>query len=89
MEMIKANEAEFASFRDIHDKFVNDRKTYQEEFDREGFKILEIVKQYEDILTLKTDRGTYSKFSTNLSDKFRDQVRAFFPKIDFVGVKIS
>ena len=89
MEMIKDHEVEFAKFKDIHDNFAKDRKTFQEEFDREGQKILEIIKEYEDLLTLKTDRGSFSKYSTNLSDKFRDQVRAFFPKIDFVGVKIS
>ncbi len=88
-EMIQKHEKEFASFKDIHDAYLKDPQGNKEAFDREGKKILEIVQTYEDILCGKTDRGTFAKFSNNLSEKFRDQVRAFFPKIDFVGVKIS
>ena len=88
-EMISKHETEFAKFKDIHDAYVKDPKTNQPLFDAEGEKILTIVKDYEDILCGKTDRGTFAKFSNNLSEKFSDQVRAFFPKIDFVGVKIS
>jgi hypothetical protein len=89
MEMITKHESEFANFKDIHDNYIKDPKTWKQKFDEEGAKILEIVQSYEDVLTSKTDRGTYAKYSNNLSEKFRDQIRAFFPKIDFVGVKIS
>ncbi len=89
MEMITKYEPEFATFKDIHDNYLKDPKAWKVKFDEEGAKILEIVQNYEDILCAKTEKGTYAKFSNNLSDKFRDQVRAFFPKIDFVGVKIS
>jgi hypothetical protein len=89
MEMIQKHEAEFAHFKDIHDLYATDPKKYKEQFDAEGEKIWEIIRNYEDILCSKTERGTYAKFSNNLSEKFREQVKAFFPKIDYVGVKIS
>jgi hypothetical protein len=89
MEMTTKHQAEFAAFKDIHDNYAKDPKAWKEKFDTEGAKILEIVKQYEDILTSKSDRGTYAKYSGNLSQKFHDLLKAFFPKIDFVGVKIS
>lgn len=89
VEMIKKHETAFAAFKDIHDDYLKDPKAFKEKFDTEGAKILEIVQEYENILCAKTERGTYAKFSNGLSEKFRAQVRAFFPKIDFVGVKIS
>lgn len=87
LEMIEENRDLFLDFKEIHDKYVEDEKTYQDEFNEKGAQVVEIVREYERRLTSQQDKGQYSKFSSGLADRFWDQVRGFLPRIDFVGVK--
>ena len=86
-EMIEANKELFDKFREIHEKYAQDESANQEEFNRQGEKILEVIRKYELLLTSKSEGGQYGKFSSGLADKFMEQVRSVFPRIDFVGVK--
>lgn len=85
--MKETHEELFASFKVLHDKYADDPEQWQEEFNREGEKIVEVIRQYEKMLCAESNAGQYSKFSSNLADKFWTAVRTYFPKIDFVGVK--
>ncbi len=86
-QMLTQNEAMFAKFKDIHDKFAADPDTYKKEFNEMGSEIMDVIRRYERQLVGSTERSQYSKFSSNLSDKFWVGVRQLFPKIDYVGVK--
>ncbi|MDO8269477.1 MAG: hypothetical protein Q7T54_02295 [Candidatus Levybacteria bacterium] len=86
LEMIEENRDLFLDFKEVHDKFVED-ETFKNEFNEKGAKVVEIIRDYERKLTSQQDKGQYSKFSTGLSDRFWDQIRAFLPRIEFVGVK--
>lgn len=84
--MLEQNKALFDEFKLIHDKFAEDQDTYRKEFNEKGQDVLRIVQRYENILCGKSEGGRYGKFSSNLSEKFRSQLRGQFPFIDQVGM---
>ncbi len=85
--MLEYNHDLFVEFKKIHDKFVDDPDSVKEEFNREGEKVLRIMRRYENQLCGKSESGMFSKYSTNLSEKFWDEIRVHFPKIDHVGMQ--
>lgn len=85
--MLSQNKDLFMRFKDIHDRFALDPDHTKTEFNVLGEEVLTIIRKYESRLVGSTERSQYSKFSTNLSEKFWSGVRSLFPKIDFVGIK--
>lgn len=88
-KIINANPEIFEEFAKIHDLYSKDAKSHQNEFNRIGGQVVTLIEEAERHLCGKTERGQYAKYSSNLSDKFRNEVKAFFPLIDFVGVKVA
>lgn len=86
--MLEENKSFFDAFKVLHDNYKQDSSKYQQEFNKEGEKALEIIRRYEQSLLSKSTTSQYAKFSNNLSNKFWESVRGYFPKIDFVGTKI-
>lgn len=76
----------FTEFRAIHDNYAKDPDPWKAEFNRVGRQVQEVVHDYERRLCGKTESGQYSKFSGGLSEKFWNELRAVFPKIDYIGV---
>jgi hypothetical protein len=87
--MINEHETEFAEFKRIHDQYAKDQKKWQAEYNIKGKKILEIIRKTESELCGNMERGDKAMFSSNLSEKYWGEVRAFFPMIDLVGAEIS
>ena len=87
--MLSENRKVFDEFQTIHDKYAADETKWQSEYNRQGEKVLELIKEYEDRLCSNTERGMYSAYSGNLSEKFRNEIRSHYALIDFIGVKIS
>lgn len=87
LEMIAKNRDVFEPFKDLHDKYEKEPKKYQLQFNEEGKKILEIVQDWENRLCGASEKGGYARFSTNLSEKFRDAVRSYLPKFDSIGLE--
>lgn len=85
--MLKFNKEAFENFEKVHAAYVLDPKANQEEFNEVGRDIQDIIREWEDKLCNHSESGKYAKFSTQLSDKFWELVRAKFPKIDYIGVK--
>jgi len=85
--MLKEQEVELASFKVLHDKYASDPDRFQDEYNQEGEKILEIINKYERMLTSHTENSGYGKYAGNLSDKFRAAVKLIYPKLDFIGLK--
>ena len=85
--MLEAHQKVFAAFRETHDKYVEDPKTWQKEFNEQGSEIMIIIQRWENNLCSKSESSRYGKFSNTLSDKFWTEVRAIFPKIDYVGME--
>jgi sugar-specific transcriptional regulator TrmB len=88
-KMLHENREIFDEFKKIHDNYALNSNGLQEEFNKQGEKILEVVREYENRLCSNTERGMYNKFSTGLAQKFQDEVRKEFPMIDHVGLKIQ
>ena len=88
-QMFSENEKLFMEFKDLHDKYAADRKKWQNEYNQMGTQVMEIIRVFEARLCGKSERGGNGVFSPKLADKFWVEIRAFFPLIDFVGVKIK
>lgn len=85
-DMLENHRELFDAFRKIHDQYDHETKHKQKEFNEAGENILAIIRRYENMLCNHSEGGKYGKFSSKLSDKFRESVRKTFPKIDFVGL---
>lgn len=79
----------FDTFKSVHDAYVVNPEANQARFNSIGSEVMDIVRHYERILCGKTESGQYGKFSGNLSQKFWDEVRKVFRKIDFVGATVG
>ncbi len=88
-EMVEANEELFADFKVIHDQFAADRLAYQEEFNRKGEIIMEIIQDWEKRLCSRMEGGKNGAYSANLAEKFRSEIKKVYPLIDFIGVKLT
>ncbi len=88
-EMVAANKELFDNFKEIHDEYALNPGAWQKLLNQYGAEVVEIIRDYERKLCINMGTGKYGQFSQNLSQKFWDEVRKIFPKIDFVGVKIQ
>lgn len=88
-EMVAKYADQFAAFQDVHDKFKSDQDTWKAKFDELGKPLVRIITDTENRLCSKMENSNRGKYSANLADKFRAEVKAHFPLIDFVGVTIS
>lgn len=86
-EMIANNKELFDSFKEVHDNFVKNGDEWKSMFNEVGKNVVEVIRDYERRLCASQESGMYGKYSSKLADKFWDQVRKEYPKIDFVGVK--
>lgn len=86
-EMIKQNKTLFAEFEEVHNKYTLASKRWQREFNQKGEEVLSVIRQYENRLCRQTEGGGYGKFASNLADKFHEEVKAHFPKIDDIGLQ--
>lgn len=86
-QMILQHTDLFEAFQEIHDQYVLQPDTWRDEFNTQGAKVVEIIREYELRLCAASEGGRYGKYAANLSDKFWEEVRKKYPKIDFVGTK--
>jgi hypothetical protein len=75
----------FSKFKSVHDRYTTDPVGAQKEFNTVGGEVLDVIRIYERKLCGRTESGQYGKFSANLSQKFWDEIKKVFPKINFVG----
>ncbi len=85
--MLTENRELFDNFKQVHDAFVLAPEPNKARFNQIGSEVLDVIRHYERVLCGKTESGQYGKFSSNLSQKFWDEIRKLYPKIDFVGIK--
>ena len=85
--MIADNKETFENFKDIHDHYTLEPQKYQKIFNDYGKEILELVQEYENRLCAKSEGGGFGKYSANLADKFRSEVKKYLPKINSIGLE--
>lgn len=84
--MIESNKEAFERFGKIHLKYSIDPEANQENFNQEGEKILSIIRAWENKLCNQSEKAGYASYTGRLSEKFREEVRRNFPKIDCIGL---
>ncbi len=85
--MLEAHSDLFKSFQELHDRYAQDPKKWQKEFNEKGEDALMMIQKWDNNLCAKSEGGKYGKFSNNLSEKFWTEVRTLFPKIGYVGLE--
>ncbi|MEX2028110.1 MAG: hypothetical protein WD988_01245 [Candidatus Curtissbacteria bacterium] len=84
--MLEENKEMFENFKNIHDHYTLEPQKYQKVFNDYGKEILEVVQDWENRLCSKSEGGGYGRYSTNLADKFRGEVKKYLPKINSIGL---
>lgn len=87
--MIEANKEVFEAFRKVHDKYSLDEDTYHEEFNKEGEKLLPIIKDWENKLCMQSEKAGYGGYTGGLAEKFQAEVKKEFPLIDHIGLIVE
>ena len=85
--MVAQNKDLFENFKDIHDHYTLEPEKYQKVFNDHGREILDVVQDWENRLCSKSEGGGYGRYSTNLSEKFRLEVKKHLPKINYIGLQ--
>jgi hypothetical protein len=88
-EMVEKYEKEFDTFQVLHDKYEKDPQKWQDEFNREGIKMMEIVRLYENRLCGHMENTNNATYSAGLAEKFRNEIKRYLPKLDMIGVVIT
>lgn len=88
-KMISENSSTFDKFKEMHQNYTLDQNKWQNKFNEEGKRIVEIIRDYENRLCSNTERGMYNKFSGGLSEKFWGVIRSEFPLIDNIGLIVE
>lgn len=87
--MLTENAELFDSFKGIHDAYILNPQANQTRFNQIGGEVLDVIREYERKLCGNMNSGMYGSFSQNLSQKFWDEVRKVYRKIDFVGAQVG
>lgn len=86
LEMLEQNKELFADFRRIHNQYALNHPLHQKEFNKKGEEVQAVIRQYENRLCRSSENSGFGKFTTSLSDKFHEEIRAEFPEIDNIGL---
>ena len=87
--MVAQNKELFDEFKNIHDRYGMERDSLQEEFNRVGAKVQNVIRQWEDKLCGHSEGSGYASFTGGLAQKFQDEIRIHFPFIDSVGIIVE
>ena len=87
--MLNENKKVFDNFKKLHADYSLDEDKYQEEFNRQGDKVLTIIHEWENKLCCQSEKAGYANFTTNLAEKFQAEVKKEFPLIDHIGIIVK
>jgi gamma-glutamylcysteine synthetase len=89
--MMETNKEAFDRFRKIHDKYclMADKESFQDKYNEEGAKIMEIIEEWEQRLCSSSEKAGYGSYSGSLAEKFYEEIKKIFPMIDQIGLIIE
>jgi hypothetical protein len=87
--MRQVNKEAFDNFKILHDKYALNPNELQEKFNKEGEKILNILREWENKLCMQSEKAGYGSYTSNLAEKFQEEVRKHFPEIVNIGLKVQ
>lgn len=88
-QMLDSHGKEFEEFKKVHDLYKTNPQQWYEEFNRTGKPIVEIVREWESRLCSNIEGGKNAVYSSNLADKFKEEVKKYLSHIEMVGVKVT
>jgi hypothetical protein len=89
--MLETKKELFDSFRFIHNEYAiaADPDKLQDKFNKEGEKVMLIVRDWEQKLCSQSEKAGFGSYTTSLAEKFQAEVKKEFPMIDHVGVIVK
>lgn len=87
--MVEANKDLFDKFAKIHTNYGLDKDVNQEEFNKEGEKILTVLHEWENRLCSHSEKAGFANYTGNLAEKFQEEIRNHFPLIDHIGIIVK
>lgn len=87
--MVEENKKAFIDFTNAHFEYSTNEDKFQENFNKEGEKILKVIHEWEDRLCKTSEKAGFSSYTGNLAEKFQEEVRMHFPLIDHVGIIVK
>lgn len=84
--MLTNNKDLFDKFTKLHLQYSLDQDGLQKRFNTEGAEVVTTIKEWENKLCSTSEKAGYGGYTSNLSEKFWQEVRKSFPLIDYVGV---
>ncbi len=88
-KMLEHNKGLFEKFREVHQHYTLEEEKYQEEFNKEGEKVLAVIHEWENKLCSQSEKGGYGVFTGNLAEKFQAEIKKEFPLIDHIGIIVK
>jgi len=88
-KMVSENKDAFDNFTKAHFEYSIDPDLHQDMYNMEGEKIIKIIHEYEDRLCKHSEGAGFGKYTSNLAEKFQDEVRSHFPLIDHIGIVVN
>ncbi len=87
--MLEQNKEKFVAFKQVHDRYEQNKNETRDEFNLAGKPVLDIIRDWERRLCSGMERGQYAGYSSRLAEKFWIEVKKDFPLIEEVGVTIK
>lgn len=89
LKMAEENKELFENFKKIHAEYDLKGDSIQEQFNKEGEKILTVIHEWENRLCKTSEGAGFGTFTANLAEKFQAEVKLAFPLIDHVGIIVK
>lgn len=87
--MLEAHKNLFDNFARIHADYGMNEEGRQEEFNKQGEKVLAVIHEWENKLCSHSEKAGYANYTGGLAEKFQKEVKSHFPLIDHVGIIVK
>lgn len=87
--MVEVEKKLFDNFKVLHDKYALEPEKYQEEFNENGERVLQVIQHWEGKLCRQSEVGGYSFSTPRLAEKFKEEIKKNFPEIDNIGIIVE
>ena len=76
-------------FKELQPVYASNPTKHQDQLNRQGELVLEIVSHYQDLLCRKQENSGLSRYSQTMLDKFNGLLNQDFPHLSQVGLVIK
>lgn len=88
-KMVSENKEIFDKFTKAHFEYSIDQDKNQEEFNKIGAEILDIIHEWENRLCKTSEGAGFGNYTVNLAEKFQAEIKSHFPLIDHIGIIVN